>query len=313
MAQGQSTRVVCARMLGSSPAGHHLKGRWNYDDAKCQKQWPSSQSRGSPSPSDSDPAGRVFCKQFWVRSRLVGPLPLASEARSAALELCCCSNDARTVRPRVPTTRAGGIGARSRGAHAGNHPRGVSGVYPPIARTAQGDSPTQAEATGIMTTEYAEFLKLDPPEEPAIKANPSLNGTLKPCDRDASDPRPKMDAGNRDLADITPAALRHVAAANNPPHLFRHGNLPSRMERDDNEAPIIRPLTLDRMRHEMARAIFFTVRKKVGQNEIEEPAVPPKDIVADALATPDLPFLVLRRIVECPAFAPDGTLHVIPG
>ena len=67
------------------------------------------------------------------------------------------------------------------------------------------------------------------------------------------------------------------------------------------------------MRHVLARVAHWT--KEVGSGDDVQivDAMPPKDVVKDVLATPDMPLPVLTRIVEAPVFASDGTLQTDPG
>ncbi|MBU1675595.1 hypothetical protein KKA85_07415, partial [bacterium] len=74
-------------------------------------------------------------------------------------------------------------------------------------------------------------------------------------------------------------------------------------------APVLEELTVQRLRHELARAAHFYIH--VNDRAVE--VLPPKALVEDVLATPDPPIPLLRRIVEVPVFAPDGTLQATPG
>ena len=124
---------------------------------------------------------------------------------------------------------------------------------------------------------------------------------------------PSIDAGNQDLPVVTAAAWEALTAANDPPRLFRYGGLPMRLERDDDERPLLRNLTEDRLRHELARAAdWYRVRK--GNDGFErKPAYPPIAVVRDVLARADVEYPVLNTIVEAPIFAPDGSLHTTLG
>jgi hypothetical protein len=127
---------------------------------------------------------------------------------------------------------------------------------------------------------------------------------------------PRIDAGNEDLAAVTGLAWHALLAANDPPVLFRHGGVPSRIEPDDDGAPVVRGLDVDRMRHRLARVARWEKAKGGrGKNRqtVLKVTAPPEVVVRDVLATPDPPLPVLTRIVESPAFAPDGTLHTTPG
>jgi hypothetical protein len=121
---------------------------------------------------------------------------------------------------------------------------------------------------------------------------------------------PVLDAAELDLRVITPKAWSALAQANRREmRLFRHGGVPARIEPDDKGHPMLRELTSDRARHELVRAVRFTVSSRGGQKVV----LPPHHVVADMLATPDPPLPVLARIVECPTFAPSGALQTTSG
>jgi hypothetical protein len=128
---------------------------------------------------------------------------------------------------------------------------------------------------------------------------------------------PVIDTDNEDLAVVTAQAWSALEKANDPPVLFRHGTQPSRIEPDDEGTPMVRPLTLDRMRHHLARAAEWqkTIRsrRRSAAETTLVAAAPPIPVVRDVLATPDPPLPVLTRIVEAPVFASDGTLQIQPG
>lgn len=122
---------------------------------------------------------------------------------------------------------------------------------------------------------------------------------------------PDIDAGDRDLARSTAAAWTAIQQGNDPPFLFRHGDIISRVEVTDTGALVLRPVTPDTMRHVLARvARWFTAAKKT-QGQVD--ALPPLHVVKDVLAHPDPPLPVTDGIVEVPQFAPDGSLHDAPG
>jgi hypothetical protein len=134
---------------------------------------------------------------------------------------------------------------------------------------------------------------------------------------DEAESLPVIDAGNEDLAAVGGLAWEALQQANEPPVLFRHGAMPSRIEADDEGAPTVKALNIDRTRHRLARVARWekTVVRKVGKKTETVVVVtkPPLDVVRDVLATPDPPLPVLTRIVEAPIFAPDGTLQTAPG
>jgi hypothetical protein len=120
----------------------------------------------------------------------------------------------------------------------------------------------------------------------------------------------RIDATEENLADLTEQAFRAIKASNTPPTMFRYGSVPSRIERDDDGAPMLRPMTVDRMRHRLARDAHFL---KLNEKDEECAIAPPLSVVRDVLATPDPDLPVLSRVVEAPAFAPDGSLCREPG
>src|SRR5688572_13773378 len=88
---------------------------------------------------------------------------------------------------------------------------------------------------------------------PSILQLPSLNpsgmvGSPK------GDKLPRILVGAADLKCVTEQAWEALQQANRPPRLFRYGGLPARIESDDHDLPIVRPLNVDRVRHEIARA-----------------------------------------------------------
>lgn len=124
---------------------------------------------------------------------------------------------------------------------------------------------------------------------------------------------PTINASERELKIITPQAWQALLAANQPERLFRHGGIPSRIESDDDGGPIVRPLTKERMRYELARAANWEVTIEKGDSLITKLVQPPALVVEDLLATPDPPLPVLQRIVEAPVFSPAGILQTSPG
>jgi hypothetical protein len=120
-----------------------------------------------------------------------------------------------------------------------------------------------------------------------------------------------IDVTDQDLPRLTQAAWDALLAMNNPPVIFRHGNYPARIERDDRDSPMIRVMEVDRMRHRLARVACW--RKRKGKRNALKSVTPPLDVVRDVIATPDMPLPVITHIVEIPVYAADGTLQIEPG
>ena len=125
---------------------------------------------------------------------------------------------------------------------------------------------------------------------------------------------PWIDASIQDLRVITSKAWEALKQFNDPaPSLFRFGGTLVRLERDDDGRLVPVELTTDRMRHLLARCANFYRTIAVTGLERRIIVRPPQYVVADLLATPDPPLPVLRRIVEVPVFAVDGSLRCVPG
>jgi primase-like protein len=77
-----------------------------------------------------------------------------------------------------------------------------------------------------------------------------------------SNSRPSINAGIQDLSVVTDKAWDALCHANDPPRLFLFGGLPIRIDNDENGAPVVRELTPDRLRHEIARAAKWFKEKK---------------------------------------------------
>ena len=125
-------------------------------------------------------------------------------------------------------------------------------------------------------------------------------------------PRTTSTSAWADLKEAARALWAIIESHNTPPTLFRTATL-AWVERDDDGAPFVRPLTPPRVTHWLAQHIYFhkVVATKLGP--IEVPTNPPATLVHDMLATPEPPLPVLTRIVQTPIVAADGTLHETAG
>jgi putative DNA primase/helicase len=100
---------------------------------------------------------------------------------------------------------------------------------------------------------------------------------------------------------------------NDPPSLFWHLGGLALIAHDEQGRPLARMIGVDLMRYVLARVIDWrSTREKRGKTE-DAKALPPIHVVKDMLARPDPPLPPLRRIIEAPTFALDGTLHNRPG
>ncbi len=123
---------------------------------------------------------------------------------------------------------------------------------------------------------------------------------------DGTDNLPTIDAGNHNLPVVTRQAWAALEAANDPPVLFQHGGVPSRLQYGEDGRILLVPLTEHRLRHEVAQAAEWYVTK--GKEQRVVAAEPPLSVIQNMLAQAELPLPVLRSITETPVFAPDGRL-----
>lgn len=119
---------------------------------------------------------------------------------------------------------------------------------------------------------------------------------------------PMLDAGEP-YQNAAPKAWARLRTRNDPPRLFRHGGVMTRIETDDSGRVVLQVLDVDRLSYELGRAAtWFRVFR--GRRVPAEPRV---RLVKDMLAEPEPSLPILTRIVEAPVFARDGSLQLEPG
>lgn len=170
----------------------------------------------------------------------------------------------------------------------------------------KGDVSDFFDAGGTVETLLALVESAPEWETPA----PSLAGKEIPPDT-----RPELDADVGDLDEITAREFDMLSSQNNPPKLFLYGNVPVRLDIGDDGRPRPVELTVDRVRHELARRARWTTEKKSrsGSSTDRINARPPIDIAKNILASSELPFPVLKSIVEVPVVVLDGRIIQRPG
>jgi len=164
------------------------------------------------------------------------------------------------------------------------------------------------------------LAKCDPPlpESEVRKISASI-AKYKPADPISNDiALPVIFADTNDLTQQTAASWCALAQFNVPERLFRWGGGLARIEEDDEGKPLIRELTVDRLRNELDRRTDWRTSGKGGskrKKRKEAKAKPPIDIVRNLLATPSesIRLPILSRLVTAPFFAPDGTLQMTDG
>jgi len=120
---------------------------------------------------------------------------------------------------------------------------------------------------------------------------------------------PTVTVNNRQLRDSTAEAVAALHAANNPPEIFvRMGEL-VRIQVDEDGRPIIKELSEAGVRYHLTHAADFVRETKEESIKVS----PPRDLVQNTMAAPDLPFPPLRGIVEVPVLRPNGSILATPG
>ena len=120
---------------------------------------------------------------------------------------------------------------------------------------------------------------------------------------------PEIDAGGHDLPRLTAAAWHALKARNDPPQLFRFGDLTVRLEVDNRgEARHSAADRSIRLHYELVRAAHW-----YGDRGWRGPIGPPDRVVRDMLASPQPPLPRLTQITAAPVFSSTGVLHTNPG
>src|SRR5690606_17883003 len=102
-----------------------------------------------------------------------------------------------------------------------------------------------------------------------------------------------------------------IKAANDPPHLFRHGSDVAVIE-DEGDALAITHLTAAAFRGRLDRAANWVKEKNVYGKQVLAPTLPPDAVVEDMLAL-ELPLPRLGGISGTPVFDRNGNLCLEPG
>lgn len=156
-------------------------------------------------------------------------------------------------------------------------------------------------------SERAEIIFDDPPQSEQDDAHAG-EGHDAPA-------LPLLDAGDRQLPRIAAQSWNALRRHNSGPHLFRYGDVPTRIEAGADGQALLRAVTPDALRYELARAAnwYADVAPTKGGAARRVDAVPPMNVVRDLLATPEPPLPVLRRLTTAPTFARDGSLRTERG
>jgi len=143
-----------------------------------------------------------------------------------------------------------------------------------------------------------EFLGLNDPEE---EISPEQDGL------------PGIRVDHRYLRDIVDDSLSALLSANNPPRVYIRSGQLSRIRNDENQTPVIEPLTDAALRGRLARIANYYSERTYKKKTFRDPASPPYEIVRDILSLGSWPFPVINGFIECPTLRSDGSILATPG
>jgi putative DNA primase/helicase len=118
-----------------------------------------------------------------------------------------------------------------------------------------------------------------------------------------------------DLHEATRLAWQALLEANDDrdaaEFIFRHGDVPSRLEHNDDGRLVPKTLNAARLRYRMNHVVIWERVNQKGESVVQGSA--PTQVVQNMLAMPDPPLPVLSRIVDVPILGRDGAVHSSPG
>ena len=130
-----------------------------------------------------------------------------------------------------------------------------------------------------------------------------------PEDTDADHSLPVIQISNRFMRDISAESWGVIESDNQPPTHFQRAGLLVDLTQDDNGQPTIRTLDKAAFLGILDRIADFMKETKEGPR----PTRPPSHVVADMMATKNIPLPILLGIVEAPVFDASGRLATDTG
>jgi hypothetical protein len=146
----------------------------------------------------------------------------------------------------------------------------------------------------------AEFLGLSTPDE-KVEIEFEENGL------------PDIRVNHRHLRDVVDDSIHSLRSANSPPVVFIRSGLLSRIRMDEDQTPIIEPLSEVALRGRLARIANFYSERTYKKNTFKDPVPPPYEVVRDILSLGSWPFPVIEGLIESPTIRPDGSILASPG
>lgn len=136
----------------------------------------------------------------------------------------------------------------------------------------------------------------------AVSAGPRLSLV-------SSGERPVFDLDDLDLYSVTPEVWDLIEKNNEPPKLFKLGQLICRIEKEEDGPVSIQTVNTDRMRHVVAEVSKWAKRRY----QFTSYGPPPVAITRDLLVYEDPPVPPITRITQVPVFDRKGRLIHAPG
>jgi hypothetical protein len=127
--------------------------------------------------------------------------------------------------------------------------------------------------------------------------------------KEAQRTRPIIRVDHRFLREIAEEAWQTLESANDPPLVFQRGHLIVDIINDDKGLPLLRTLDRTAFKGILDRVADFVTLDEDGV----KPARPPADVVADMMASKELPLPLLQGIIRAPILSPSGILATNPG
>ena len=122
--------------------------------------------------------------------------------------------------------------------------------------------------------------------------------------------RPKINAGQQDLSAVSAEGWQALQQANRKtPYLFLYGGVPVRVVPQGADDVSLDPLSVDSLRHHLAREADWYKNTSNGPT----PAMPPTEMVRDMRAHPAPPLPTLSRVTHAPVILADHRILLTAG
>jgi len=121
--------------------------------------------------------------------------------------------------------------------------------------------------------------------------------------------RPEIIVNGKQMSALISESWDAVIQSNNPPTCFRRASKLVHIVTEQGASPLVEELGESGFRGILARSANWYKENQNGT----QPVFPPKEIAQDALVFSDRRLPLLKSVVSCPVFSPDGTLCATEG